>query len=326
TPGGSSGGTAAAVSGGLVTVATGGDGGGSIRIPAGFTGLVGLKATIGRIPRGPRADYGNLTVTIGCLSRSVRDTARWFDVCNGHEARDPLSLPRVEGWEAGLGTHIASLRGARVAIVPTWGNATVSPVMWELLDEAAVGLIDGLGMSRVDAIDTKLPNMGAAWSISGMIAVEAQLGELWPTCAEQLTPEMRYGLESTKGLYNADARAKIERRRIELNEAMARIFDPVEGVDFVMTASNPDVAFDADGPLPSVFGGVEAGAKNNGRLTFPANLHGNPAISIPAGTLDGLPIGLQVVGRHHSEALLLDLALSVERSRPWPLVAPGSPR
>ena len=99
---------------------------------------------------------------------------------------------------------------------------------------------------------------------------------------------------------------------------MARIFDPVDGVDFVITASNPDVAFDADGPLPSVFGGVEAGATNNGRLTFPANLHGNPAISIPAGTLDGLPIGLQVVGRHFTEELLLDLALSVERARPWP--------
>jgi aspartyl-tRNA(Asn)/glutamyl-tRNA(Gln) amidotransferase subunit A len=326
TPGGSSGGTAAAVSGGLVTIATGGDGGGSIRIPAGFTGLVGLKATIGRIPRGPRADYGNLTVTIGCLSRSVRDTARWFDVCNGYEATDPLSLPKVHGWEAGLGQHLAALRGARVALAPTWGDATVSPIMWELLDEAATSLMHDTGMIRVDNVDTKLPNMGAAWSISGMIAIEARLGELWPGCADQLTPEMRYGLESTKGLYNSAARAKIERRRVDLNEAMARIFDPVDGVDFVITASNPDVAFNADGPLPKAFGGVEAGAKNNGRLTFAANLHGNPAISIPAGTLDGLPIGLQVVGRHYSEELLLDLALSVERARPWPLVAPGSPR
>ena len=326
TPGGSSGGTAAAVSGGLLTIATGGDGGGSIRIPAGFTGLVGLKATIGRIPRGPRADYGNLTVTIGCLTRSVRDTARWFDVCNGHEARDPLSLPRVHGWETGLGRHLDALRGARVAVVPTWGSATVSPVMWELLDEAAVALIADTGLSRVDGLDTNLPNMGAAWSISGMIAIEALLGDRYPACADQLTPEMRYGLETTSGLYNAAARAKIERRRVDLNEAMARIFDPVDGVDFVITASNPDIAFSADGPLPSVFGGVEAGAKNNGRLTFPANLHGNPAISIPVGTLDGLPIGLQVVGRHFSEELLLDLALSVERCRPWPLVAPGSPR
>ncbi len=326
TPGGSSGGTAAAVSGGLVSIATGGDGGGSIRIPAGFTGLVGLKATIGRIPRGPRAEYGNLTVTIGCLSRSVRDTARWFDVCNGYDARDPLSLPRVHGWERGLGTHAETLRGARVAVVPTWGDATVSPIMWELLEEAAVALIADAAMTRVDGIDTKLPNMGAAWAISGMIANEALLGDRYPDCADQLTPEMSRAMAAISGKYNAEARAKIERRRVDLNEAMAKIFDPASGVDFVMTASNPDVAFAADGPLPSVFGGVEGGAKNNGRLTFPANLHGNPAISIPAGTLDGLPIGLQVVGRHYSEELLLDLALSVERTRPWPLVAPGSPR
>ena len=325
TPGGSSGGTAAAVAGGLVTLATGGDGGGSIRIPAGFTGLVGLKATIGRIPRGPRAQYGNLTVTIGCLSRSVRDTARWFDVCNGFDARDPLSMPREEGWEAGLGTHLESLRGARVAFSPTWGNATVSPVMWELLEAAGAELVGHLGMRRVDGVDVALPRMGAAWSLSGNLGIEAQLKDHWPQCAGDLTPEIRFGMELAVGKYDAAARAKIEQRRMEVNEAMARIFDPTDGVDFVITASNPDVAFAAEGPLPGVFGGIDAGPGNNGRLTFPANLHGNPAISIPAGTLDGLPIGLQVVGRHFTEVQLLDMALTVERTRPWPLVAPGSP-
>ena len=273
TPGGSSGGTAAAVS-----LGTAGDGGGSIRIPAGFTGMVGLKATIGRIPRGPMAQYGNLTVTIGCISRSVRDTARWFDVTNGFDARDPLSLPRETGWEAGLGTHLAALRGARVAFAPNWGTATVSPVMWELLEEAGVALVADCAMRRVDGIDT---------------------------------PEIRFGMEQAVGKYDSAARAKIERRRVELNEAMARIFDPVDGVDYIITASNPDVAFDADGPLPGVFGGLEAGPGNNGRLTFAANLHGTPAISIPAGAVD--------------EQLLLDLALTAERNRPWPLVAPGSP-
>ena len=92
TPGGSSGGSAAGVAGGLFALATGGDGGGSIRIPAGFTGLVGLKSTYGRIPRGPGSTYGNLTVTVGALTRSVRDTARWFDVCNGHDSRDPRTF------------------------------------------------------------------------------------------------------------------------------------------------------------------------------------------------------------------------------------------
>ncbi|MCB0955305.1 MAG: amidase, partial [Ilumatobacter sp.] len=211
TPGGSSGGTAAAVAGGLCTIATGGDGGGSIRIPAGFTGLVGLKATIGRIPRGPQAQYGNLTVTIGCLSRSVRDTARWFDVCNGFDARDPLSLPRVTGWEAGLGTHLAELRGARVAFAPNWGNATVSPMMWELLEAAGMDLLADLGLTRVDGVDLALPRMGAAWSLSGNLGIEAQLVDHWPACRDDLTPEIRYGMEYSVGKYDSAARAKIER-------------------------------------------------------------------------------------------------------------------
>lgn len=321
TPGGSSGGSASAVAGGLLPIATGGDGGGSIRIPAGFTGLVGLKATFGRIPLGPTTEYGNLTVATGCMARSVRDTARWFDVCNGHDPTDPLSLPRVDGWERGLASHLDSLRGARVAVAGHWGGAVVSPVMWELLEEAASTLISDVGMRRVDDVDTHVPRMGGAWSISGMIEIRAALGDRYPACADDLTPEIRFGLASTDGKYGEEARARLERRRTELNHAMARIFDPANGVDFVITASNPDVAFDAEGPLPAVFGGIEAGIGNNGQLTFPANLHGNPAISIPAGQLDGLPIGLQVIGRHFNEPLLLDLALTAERNRPWPLTS-----
>lgn len=320
TPGGSSGGTAAAVAGGLVTLGTGGDGGGSIRVPAGFVGMIGLKATYGRIPLTPAAGLGAMTVTHGCLSRSVRDTARWFDVCNGRDPREPLSLPRVHGWEAGLGTHLDQLRGKRVAIVSDWGAAVVSPVMWELLEEAAIQLIADRDMTRVDGVDTELPRMGAAWSVANSVGLIDQLKDYWPACTDDLTPEIRFAMETVPGMYGADARIKLERRRTELNEAMARIFDAAAGgVDFVITASNPDVAFDADGPLPNTFGGIRAGQTNNGRLTFPANLYGNPAISIPAGFLDRLPVGLQVVGPHFSEELLLDLALTVEHNRPWPL-------
>jgi aspartyl-tRNA(Asn)/glutamyl-tRNA(Gln) amidotransferase subunit A len=323
TPGGSSGGSAAAVAGGLLTLATGGDGGGSIRIPAGFCGLVGLKATYGRIPRGPYAEYGNLTTTLGGLTRSVRDTARWFDVANGHDPTDPLSLPRVDGWEAGLGKHLDALRGRRVAVVRDWGGAAVSPAMWSVLEEVAGWLIGAAGLHRTDHLDTSLPRMGAAWSISGMLSIHAALGDRWPACAGDLTPEIAYGLGVTADRYTMDARAKIEQRRARLNQRMAAIFSEV---DLVITASNPDIAFAAEGPLPDTFGGLVAGAGNNGLLTFPANLHGNPAVSVPAGSLDGLPVGLQIVARHHDEPLLLDLALLVERERPWPLVAPGHPR
>lgn len=317
TPGGSSGGSAAAVAGGLCSIATAGDGGGSIRIPAGFCGLVGLKATYGRIPRAPMHYLGNLTVSTGCVSRSIRDTARWFDVANGHDARDPLSLPRISGWEEELGT--INLRGLRVAVVGNWGGATVSPAMWSVLEEAADWLIRETGMRRIDDVDTTLPSMGAAWSISGMISIREELGDLWPRCADDLTPEIRMGLQFTEGLYGSQARHKIETRRAALNERMAEIF---RNVDIVMTASNPDVAFAADGPLPDTFGGIVAGANNNGRLTFPANLHGNPALSVPAGLVDGLPVGLQIVGKHHQEQVLLEIGLAMERGRPWPSVAP----
>src|SRR6478752_6908219 len=120
TPGGSSGGSAAAVAGGLVTLATGGDGGGSIRIPAGYTGLLGMKGTYGRIPRGPDAWFRPGTVVLGCLARSVRDAARYYDVCAGYDPIDPSSLPKRDGWEAGLGTH--DLVGRRVAVIPALGG------------------------------------------------------------------------------------------------------------------------------------------------------------------------------------------------------------
>ena len=320
TPGGSSGGGAAGVAGGLFALGTGGDGGGSIRIPAGFNGLVGLKSTYGRIPRGPHAEYGNLTVTIGGMTRSVRDTARWFDICNGHDASDPLSLPTVSGWEAGLGS--TPVAGLKVAIVQDWGGAIVSPAMWNVLLEAADHLVTSAKLRRVDGVNTELPRMGAAWSISGMIEIASALGDMWPACADDLTPEMRMGLQLTEGRYNASERAKIEARRAAVNMRMAEIF---EQVDLVITASNPDVAFIAEGPLPNTFGGVKAGAGNNGLLTFPCNLHGNPGISVPAGTVDGLPVGLQIIGPHFSEQVLLELAHVLERERPWPLTAPSAP-
>src|SRR5438270_576945 len=126
TPGGSSGGSAAAVAGGLVPLCEAMDGGGSIRIPAGYSGLFGLKATYGRIPVGPATPIGAMIDSYGCVSRSVRDTARWLDVCNGEDPRDRFSLPRVEGWEAGLGTH--DVAGLRVAVAPDlWGLAVLAP-------------------------------------------------------------------------------------------------------------------------------------------------------------------------------------------------------
>jgi aspartyl-tRNA(Asn)/glutamyl-tRNA(Gln) amidotransferase subunit A len=319
TPGGSSGGSAAAVAGGLLTIATAGDGGGSIRIPAGFCGLVGLKCTYGRIPKGPHAPMGNFTAVKGCVSRSVRDTARWLDVTNGHDSHDMFSLPRVDGWERGLGTYTDDLRAKRAAILMDFGGAYVAPDVAAQIESVARAVVTELGLQQVDVV-ADLPSMGMAWSLSGLIDIYAELGDKWPACAEDLTPEIRYGLQWADGKYTMASRIEMERRRVALNDAMAALFGKV---DFIFTASNPDVAFGADGPLPTVFGGKEVGGWNNGRLTAPSNLHGNPAIAIPAGLVRGLPVSLQVIAPHHYEALLLDVALHIERTHPWSLIAPG---
>jgi Asp-tRNA(Asn)/Glu-tRNA(Gln) amidotransferase A subunit family amidase len=124
------------------------------------------------------------------------------------------------------------------------------------------------------------------------------------------------------GMMNLEMAATVEKNRRTANERMADLFDQV---DFVICATNPDVAYPAEVTLNTRVGDVQVGPENNGALTIPANICGNPACSIPAGTHDGLPVGLQVIGRHHEDALLLDLARVLERERPWPLVAPNAP-
>jgi Asp-tRNA(Asn)/Glu-tRNA(Gln) amidotransferase A subunit family amidase len=317
TAGGSSGGSAAAVAGGLVPIATGGDGGGSIRIPAGFCGLVGMKGTAGRIPRGPRADIAPLTVVIGCLARSVRDVARWYDVCSGFDPRDPYSLPRVEGWERDLGTH--DLRRKRAVIAPDLGSAIVRPEVQTSVREMAEALAGDAGLVLVD-VPVKLPGLGLEWAMANLAQLRRDLGDRWPGCKEELTPQIAFGLELATQVYDLEMAGRVESQRTEANEQLADVFDQV---DFVFCATNPDVAFPAEVGMNTRVGGQKVGPENNGALTIPANIVGNPAISIPAAPVDGLPVGLQIMGRHHEDALLLDLALLAERTCPWPLVAPG---
>ena len=119
---------------------------------------------------------------------------------------------------------------------------------------------------------------------------------------------------------NLETAAKAELARIAANEAMAAVFDEV---DFLIAATNPDVAYPAEVMLNTRVGDQRVGPENNGALTIPANIVGNPAVSIPIEPLDGLPVGMQVIAPHHHDALLLDLALVVERERPWPHVAPS---
>ena len=313
TPGGSSGGSAAGVAGGLFTLATASDGGGSIRIPAGFCGLIGLKSTFGRIPRGPGAILGNATSVEGTVSRSVRDAARYLDVTNGFDGRDPRSLPRVEGYEAGLGTHAGEVSSLRVAIVPDLSCAVVGPETEELVIAAAEELVAATGMQRVD-LDLRLPSIMGVWGATGGVGIRKSLGERWPDCAPDLGGVERYGQFAADKGFTIDAMARAETRRAEFNNVMAAMFDEV---DIVLAATNPSTAFAAEGRIPHVFEGRESKAGNNGALTAPANIFGNPAIALPAGLAsDGLPVSLQVLGPHFREDLLLEIARIWERVHP----------
>lgn len=319
TPAGSSGGSAAAVSGGLVPSATASDGGGSIRIPAAYTGLVGMKGTFGRIPRGPHARNGPLTSNWGTVARSVRDAARWFDIASGYHPRDPFSLPRIDAWEDGLGRR--AIAGLRVAVSLDLGAAVLEREVEQVVRDAAEALVSETGMRRVD-VPVRLPEKAAAWLNAGAPSLFEDLKDHWPGCRDDLTYEIRAGMEFME-YYRVWHAASADRFRVTMNEAMADLF---EQVDIVLCATNPVAPFAAEGPMPSHVDGVRVGRNNNGALTIPANISGYPAISIPAGlTSSGLPVGLQAYARRHEDALLLDLALAMERTRPWPLVAPRAP-
>jgi len=334
TAGGSSSGSAAAVAGGLVSIASGGDGGGSIRIPAAFNGLVGMKGTAGRIPRGPHAIISPLTVVLGCLSRSVRDAARWYDVATGYDSRDPYSLPKIEGWERDLGSYLPDLRGKKVAILPDLcGSAIVRTEVADLIAEAGEALAADVGLEIVDGVDVDIPGMGIEWAFGNLAGLAAELGELWPDCQDDLTAEIAFGMTMAKEYYTLDMAGSAELKRVQCNEAVADIFDQV---DFVLCASNPDVAFPVDISVNTMVGEKSVGIENNLALTGPFNLVGNPSCSVPIGSVPywapegtpvtAMPVGMQIVGRHHADAAILDLALAIERARPWPLVAPDAPR
>ena len=359
TTGGSSAGSAAAVAGALVSIATGGDGGGSIRIPAAYTGLVGMKGTFGRIPRSPVSYSRPGTVVLGCLARSVRDAARYFDVCAGYHPADPSSLPDAGPWEANLGR--SDLRRLRVAVLPSLGGvARVAPAVDDRVRQRAEKLIADTGMTPVD-VELRLPNLAAHWMMGNLSTLIAELGDRWPRCAPEMTDEMATGAYMSQALYNLQTAAAAERMRLEATNALGELF---ERTDIVIAATNPDVAFAADAwtsnPNKSFLDsarqfraaqvamrGVLAGVRltssfvpslptrlldafarrapdvvSMGALTMTSNLYGNPAISIPAGLVDGLPVGMQLLARHHEDALLFDLALAAQRVDPWPLVAP----
>lgn len=317
TPGGSSGGSLASVAAGLVPLCTASDGGGSIRIPAAYCGMPGLKPTFGLIPRGPgRLGINNLGVH-GPAARSVRDIARYIDVVAGAHPMDPFSLPRYHrSLERGL---TEELQGIKFAWTSTLGFGRCESEVAETSRRAASVLAESAGLEEMD-VDTDLPDAGASWAIAEALDCYTDLESFWPGRSEDLTPVMSLALQLVESLTPAQM-SDAARKRYEILRCVNRIFDEV---DLLITPTTPTTAFAAEGPMPSEIDGIPmANPLIALCFTYPFNLTGHPAISIPAGTDGrGLPVGVQVVGRRFSERMLLTAARIMESVLPQPKLAP----
>jgi aspartyl-tRNA(Asn)/glutamyl-tRNA(Gln) amidotransferase subunit A len=317
TPGGSSGGSAAAVAAGLVPIATASDGGGSTRIPAAFTGLVGFKASYGRVPN-PGANASQ-TTSLGVLATTVREAARHLDVTAGPDDLDRTSLPP---WHSSYEAAIEELavRGVRARWSPDLGFAAVDPEVESVTRAAAHGLAEAAGLV-LDEEPVHLTDPVRTWLSAGAVDLWLAIEPgSWPAVADDLMRYSRRTLEQTEA-YPVSKYARALRRRAQLEADVAAIFSDV---DVLLTPTTAVPAFPAEGPPPDTIAGRKVDPAMAVPFTMLANLCWNPACSVPAGTsAGGLPIGLQVVGRRHADDVVLRLARLFEQARPWPRHAPA---
>jgi amidase len=316
TPGGSSGGAATALAAGLLPVAHGSDGGGSIRIPASCCGLFGLKPARGRVSTAPFGSLEGLS-TSGPLSRSVLDAAALLDVLAGYEPGDPWWAPPPERpFAEEVGTPPERLRVA-VTATPVFET----PVDRECLDAlgAAAKLLSELGHEVVEAT----PPWAGERDLATTFLVVWQVGPaLLPVeDLSLLTPLNRELVESAR----ATSAAEYGRTVATLHALARRVVAFWEDVDVVLT---PTLALP---PVPigwqdAVEGAVEQLLRNTTFTPFTAiaNLTGLPAMSLPLHwTPDGLPVGVHAIGPPAGEAVLIRLAAQVEAARPWAERRPG---
>jgi aspartyl-tRNA(Asn)/glutamyl-tRNA(Gln) amidotransferase subunit A len=309
TPGGSTGGGAAAVAAGLGPLAVGTDEGGSIRLPASFSGIVGLKPTFGLVPRVP-VGVAELLTHIGPLARTVEDCALFLAVAAGRDDRDGWSAPAPPAdYVAELGRPPGRLR---VAWSPRLGYAAVDPEVLRVTG-AAVARLPALGWS-VEEADPGFEDPAAISDAFRYPPLAVALAEHLPRHRARMDPGLVALVELGQRMSGEDvARALLRRHALWAQvEAFFRRYDLL---------ATPVVAVPplrADGPPPTEIAGRAVGRRGWIPFTYPFNLTGQPAIAVPGGfTADGLPIGLQLVGRRFEDGLVLRAAAAIEAAWPW---------
>jgi aspartyl-tRNA(Asn)/glutamyl-tRNA(Gln) amidotransferase subunit A len=317
TPGGSSGGSAAAVAAGMVPMATAADGGGSIRIPASFSGLLGFKASFGRIPH--PGNQPSATDVYGVMVTSVADAARHLDVTAGPHDRDRQSLPApAVRYEDAIET--VDVAGLRALWSPDLEFATVDPEVATLAEAAARALIGAAGLQMV-TVPLGLTDPVRVWGANGVADLFMSLEPgMWPDQEELLSDYVRPTVRRCASV-TAPRIAAFWQSRQRLDDELAALFATV---DVLLTPTTAVPAFAAEWPMPSEINGVKVHPSMTVPFTMLANLGWHPAVSLPAGmTRGGLPVGLQVQCRRHADETVLRLARIYEQARPWPRHAPA---
>jgi aspartyl-tRNA(Asn)/glutamyl-tRNA(Gln) amidotransferase subunit A len=308
TPGGSSGGSVAAVAAGLAPLALGTDGGGSIRRPASHTGLVGLKPSIGRIARFPSLPNMLLDFeVIGPIARTVADARLAYEIAAGPDPRDRHSLLRPSWQEPSAAGPL------RILYVPRFGEAPLDPEIEASVDGAAQTL-EGLGY-RVETgpLRLDLAAMLEFWPTVGAVGV-ARVMDLHPGKEGLLGPRIQTMLEDGRRVPASRYLAGIE--AIELFRRQAAT--AFEEFDLVLTPTAAALPWAAETPFPPVIDGHAVGPRGHAVYTGWVNACGHPAISLPcAPSKAGMPIGFQLVGRFGADELLLDVAQRFENAQPW---------
>jgi aspartyl-tRNA(Asn)/glutamyl-tRNA(Gln) amidotransferase subunit A len=305
TAGGSSGGSAAAVAVGAAAVALGTDGAGSIRIPASFCGIVGLKATFARVPHWPASPFGLLSHA-GPMARTLADTALLLDALAEPDPRDWSSLPPPP--ERYAATLANGVRGLRVAFSPTLDGVAVDPDVAGAVSRAAAAF-EELG-AHVEPSDPPLHAARETFDVLWGAGAAAGVAALSPERAGQLDPGLAALAERGARRSALDWLAA-DLQRAEIGTAMGRFH---QEHDLLLTPTLPIVAFEAGRDVPPDW--PDRDWPSWTPFTYPFNLTQQPAISVPCGTTaSGLPVGLQIVGPRHADALVLRAARAFESIR-----------
>ncbi|MCV7282932.1 amidase [Mycolicibacterium flavescens] len=307
TAGGSSGGSAAAVSLGMGVWSVGTDAGGSVRIPAGFTGTVALKPTYGLIPHYPASPFGTLAHP-GPMTRTVADTAALMDVITGFDARDWSAMPTPRtSFLSGLDDGIA---GLRVAFSPNLGFVRNDPEI-DAAVRAAVTVLADAG-ARVEEVDPGFADPIEAFQILWFSGAAKVLQGYGDGVDDRVDAGLRR-IAAVGATFSASDYLDATAVRMQLGQLMGRFH---EDYDVLVTPTLPLPAFDGGRDVPDGWPSPDWASWTP--YTYPFNMTQQPALSVPCGfTAAGLPIGLQIVGPRHADATVLRVGRAHEMATDW---------